>query len=437
MRIAVVGTGIAGNAAAFALSGHHHLTVYERELRPGGHSHTVEIDYDGTPIAVDTGFIVYNEPNYPELTALFDQLRIETLPTDMSFSVSANDGQLEWMGGGRRPSETLNGVFAQRANLFSVPFWMMLRDVLRFNRLSLIDRADGRLSGLSLGDYLRMRRFSRRLVHDYLLPMGAAIWSTPVDQMLDFPAENFVSFFDNHRLLHDDRPVWRTVRGGSARYVEALIRPFRDRIRLGTAVTAIERTRTGVTVTDSGGRSDHFDQVIVAAHTDQALAMLRDASADERAVLGAIRYRPNAVYLHRDTRLMPERRRAWAAWNFLRGNGRGEAGGDVAVTYWMNALQHIDADKPLFVSLNPPVEPDAELTFARFTCDHPQFDLAAFEAQSQLDTVQGVNRTWFCGAWTGYGFHEDGLRSGLAVAERLGGTAPWRGDNAAYAEAAE
>lgn len=413
------------------------MTVYERDLRPGGHSHTVEIDYAGSRIAVDTGFIVFNELNYPDLTALFDHLGVETQPTDMSFSVSANGGRLEWLGGGRRPSETLNGVFAQRRNLLSIPFWMMLRDVVRFNRQSLADRTAGRLRGLTLGDYLKMRGYSHRLIQDYLVPMGAAIWSTPVDRMLDFPAENFVAFFDNHRLLHDDRPVWRTVRGGSARYVEALTRPFRDRIRLGAAVTSIDRTRAGVVVTDSLGHSDRYDQVVIAAHTDQALAMLRDPSADERTILGAIRYRPNAVYLHRDTRLMPKRRRAWGAWNFLRGNGRGEAGGAVAVTYWMNALQHIDADKPLFVSLNPPFEPDAGLTFARFTCDHPQFDAAAFAAQARLDQIQGANRTWFCGAWTGYGFHEDGLRSGLAVAEKLGGGVPWRSCDPAYAEAAE
>ncbi len=437
MRIAVVGTGIAGSTAAYALSHRHQIVVYEREMRPGGHSHTVEIDYDGARIAVDTGFIVYNELNYPGLTALFEHLRVETLPTGMSFSVSANGGRLEWMGGGQGAIETLNGVFAQRTNVVSIPFWLMLRDMLRFNRQCVADRAAGQLRGLTLGDYVDSRGFSRRLIRDYLLPMGAAIWSTPVDRMLDFPAENFVAFFDNHRLLHQQRPVWRTVRGGSARYVQALTRPFRDRIRLGAAVTGIDRTRAGVVVTDSLGGSERYDQVIIAAHTDQALAMLRDPSADERAILGAIRYRPNAVYLHRDPKLMPKRRRAWAAWNFLRGNGRGEDGGDVAVTYWMNALQHIDSDRPLFVSLNPPFEPDAALTFARFTCDHPQFDMAAFAAQGRLGLIQGLNRTWFCGAWSGYGFHEDGLRSGLAAAQALGGSIPWRTPDTVYAEAAE
>ena len=437
MRIAIIGTGIAGNAAAYALCGHHQIAVYERELRPGGHSHTAEISYDGSRIAVDTGFIVYNEPNYPDLTCLFDELGVETVPSQMSFSVSANGGQLEWMGGGGSRTETLNGVFAQRSNLLSIPFWAMLRDMLRFNRQCLEDRVAGRLRGLSLGDYLRQRGYSHRLMRDYLVPMGAAIWSTPVDQMLEFPAENFVAFFNNHRLLHDERPVWRTVRGGSREYVEKIIRPFRDRIRYGAAVTAIERTRGDVIVSDSLGHRDRYDQVVIAAHCDQALAMLSDPSAAERALLGAIRYRPNDVYLHRDTRLMPKRRRAWAAWNFLRGNGRGEAGGDVAITYWMNALQHIEADKPLFISLNPPFEPDAALTFARFTCEHPQFDAAAFAAQARLDDIQGINRTWFCGAWTGYGFHEDGLRSGIAVAERLGGGVPWRASRSIYAEAAE
>ncbi len=437
MRIAVVGTGIAGNAAAYALAGRHHITVYERELKPGGHSHTAEIDYDGARIAVDTGFIVYNEPNYPDLTALFHHLGVETQPTEMSFAVSANGGKLEWLGGGRRLGETLNGVFAQRGNLVSVPFWIMLRDVMRFNRQCLIDRSAGRLRDLTLREYASRRGYSKRLLRDYLVPMGAAIWSTPADEMLEFPAENFVAFFDNHCLLHDERPIWRTVRGGSRRYVDALTRPFRDRIRLGAAVTGIERTRVGVYVTDSLGHTDQYDQVIVAAHSDQALAMLRDPSEAERAVLGAIRYRTNAVYLHRDVRLMPKRRRAWGAWNFLRGAGRGEANGDVAVTYWMNALQHIDADKPLFVSLNPPFEPEPALTFARFNCDHPQFDAAAFAAQSRLDDIQGIDRTWFCGAWTGYGFHEDGLRSGLAVAEKLGGRVPWRGNEPIHAEAAE
>ncbi len=433
MQIAVIGSGIAGSSAAWALSEQHQVTVYERESRLGGHTHTVDIDYGGQPVSVDTGFIVYNEHNYPELTALFAHHGVETLESDMSFSVSAGGGKFEWSGRGRTLLETLDGVFAQRRNLMRPSHFWMLREMSRFNRESVIDLKSGMLAGQSLGQYLSHRRYSHRLVHDYLVPMAAAIWSTPVDRMLDFPAENFVAFFDNHRLLHVERPVWRTVRGGSRNYVEKLAQHFRARLRLSTGVASITRTRNGVTVVDDKGHTDSFDQVVIAAHSDQALAMLSDANDSERAILGAVRYLPNAVYLHRDPRLMPKRKRAWSSWNFLRGEGRGEAGDDVAVTYWMNALQHIDPKKPLFVSLNPPFEPAPEMTFARFTCHHPQFDAGAFAAQARLDSIQGVRRTWFCGAWTGYGFHEDGLRSGLDVAQSLGATIPWRGTPLAQA----
>ena len=267
--------------------------------------------------------------------------------------------------------------------------------------------------------------------------MGAAIWSAPANEMLDFPAENFVTFFDNHRLLHYDRPVWRTVKGGSQRYVERLQAGFKDSIRLGCAVTSVERTAHGVVVHDSHGGRETFDHVVIAAHSDQALAMLSDADPRERDILGAIGYSPNKVYLHRDVRLMPKRRHAWASWNFLRWQREGDAVNDVAVTYWMNRLQGIDPDKPLFVSLNPPFEPAPELTFGHYLCEHPQYNAAAFAAQKRLGEIQGQRHIWFCGAWTGYGFHEDGLRSGLSVAEALGATAPWRAAPVELAEAAE
>jgi predicted NAD/FAD-binding protein len=267
--------------------------------------------------------------------------------------------------------------------------------------------------------------------------MGAAIWSAPPSEMLDFPAENFVAFFSNHRLLQYDRPVWRTVRGGSRSYVEKMISGFRDRIRLGCAVTSIERTPHGVVVHDSHGNHDSYDHVVIAAHSDQALAMLSDADARERGILGAIGYSPNTVYLHRDIRLMPKRRRAWASWNFLRWQRQGRTENDVAVTYWMNRLQGIADDKPLFVSLNPPFAPDPALTFGRFQCEHPQYNARAFAAQKRLGEIQGRRHTWFCGAWTGYGFHEDGLRSGLAVAEALGASVPWREQPPELAQAAE
>jgi uncharacterized protein len=437
MRVAVIGTGIAGNAAAWALSKRYPITVYDREIMPGGHSHTVTIDYDGAQLAVDIGFIVYNELNYPDLTALFDHLGVETVESCMSFAVSADAGRFEWKGGGDHWRETAQGLFAQPRNLLSPSYLWMLRDILTFNRKSVEDHTAGRLAGLSLGEYFAKRRFAPRLLTDYLAPMGAAIWSAPATEMLDFPAENFVAFFSNHRLLQYDRPVWRTVKGGSRSYVDKLTFAFRDRIRLGCAVTSIERTPHGVIVHDSRGGRETYDHVVIASHSDSALAMLPDADARERAILGAIGYSPNTVYLHRDIRLMPKRAHAWASWNFLRWQREGATENDVAVTYWMNRLQGIDNDKPLFVSLNPPFEPAPELTFGKFMCEHPQYNAKAFAAQKRLGEIQGRRHTWFCGAWTGYGFHEDGLRSGLAVAEALGAAVPWRELPRELAQAAE
>src|SRR5580698_4583708 len=437
MRVAVIGTGIAGNAAAWTLSRRYPVTVYDRDIRPGGHSHTVTIDYEGAPLSVDIGFIVYNELNYPDLTALFAHLGVETVESCMSFAVTVDAGRFEWKGGGNDWRETALGLFAQSKNLLSPSYLWMLRDILKFNRQSIEDHATGRLAGLTLGEYFRLRKFAPRLLTDYLAPMGAAIWSAPAAEMLDFPAENFVAFFRNHRLLQYDRPVWRTVKGGSRRYVEKLTSAFRDQLRLGCAVTSIERTPHGVIVRDSHGRSDSYDHVVIASHSDQAIAMLSDADSRERAILGGIGYAPNTVYLHRDPRLMPKRRRAWASWNFLRWRREGTTVNDVAVTYWMNPLQGIDDDKPLFVSLNPPFEPDPALTFGKYMCEHPQYNAEAFAAQKQLGEIQGRRHTWFCGAWTGYGFHEDGLRSALSVAEALGATAPWREPLPELAEAAE
>ncbi|MDB5573203.1 MAG: amine oxidase [Tardiphaga sp.] len=437
MRVAVVGTGIAGNAAAWALSQRYPVTVYDRELRPGGHSHTVTIDYDGTPLQVDIGFIVYNEVNYPELTALLAHLGVETVESCMSFAVTADGGAFEWKGGGDTWRDTARGLFAQRRNLFSPSYLWMLRDILAFNTRSVADRDAGLLKNMTLGDYFKFRRFAPRLLTDYLAPMGAAIWSAPAAQMLDFPAENFVAFFSNHRLLRYDRPVWRTVKGGSARYVEKLMRSFKDHVRLGCAVSSIERTAQGVVVRDSFGQVETYDRVVIATHSDQALKMLADPSPQEASVLGDIGYSSNIVYLHRDVRLMPKRKHAWASWNFLRWK-REEAGvNDVAVTYWMNRLQGQPDDKPIFVSLNPPIKPDPALTFGRYVFEHPMYDAKAFAAQTRIGDIQGQRHTWFAGAWTGYGFHEDGLRSGLAVAEALGASAPWRAPAPELAEAAE
>jgi hypothetical protein len=437
MRLAVIGTGIAGNAAAWLLSQRYNITVYERELRPGGHSHTVRIDYEGEPIDVDIGFIVFNELNYPELTALFGHLDVGTIESSMSFSVSADGGRFEWRGGGGSAFQTASGLFAQRRNLLSPSYLRMLVEILRFNRESVDDLRAGQLTRLTLGEYFRARAFAPRLLTDYLAPMGAAIWSSPPDEIFSFPAENFVAFFDNHRLLHLDRPRWRTVSGGSRRYVEKLTAGFRSCIRLGCAAISVERKQSGVSILDSCGRREFYDAVIIASHSDQALALLSDADARESAILGAIGYAPNTAYLHRDCRLMPKRRDAWASWNFLQWQRERPADNEVAVTYWMNRLQGIDDGKPLFVSLNPPFEPAQHLTFGKYAFAHPRYNAAAFAAQKRLSEIQGRRRAWFCGAWTGYGFHEDGLRSGIAVAEALGAVVPWRKSEISLAQAAE
>jgi uncharacterized protein len=435
MRIAIIGTGIAGNAAAYALAtgSQHHITVYERDLRLGGHSATVDISYDGTPLSVDTGFIVYNESNYPNLTALFRTLGIRTEDSDMSFALSDDQGSgFEWCG---RTKDVFNGLFAQRKNLLSPRYIKMLLEVLRFNKLAIADRRDGVLGTYTLNEYLAFRKFSHAFRDDYLVPMGAAIWSMSPASMLGFPAESFIAFFENHHLLQWNRPVWRTVSGGSRNYVRRMTSFYRDHIRTGAAVVSVKRLPDCVEVIDSLGHHDRYDHVIIASHSDEALAMLADPSADETAILGAIGFRNNEVYLHRDESFMPQSRRAWASWNVKR-NPNPEA--DLCVTYWMNILQNLPLDKPVFVTLNPPVPPKDELVFGKFNYAHPQYSAAAIAAQKKLPLIQGRNRTHFIGAWNGYGFHEDGISAGLSAAEALGGRVPWRdGETAEWSEAAE
>jgi uncharacterized protein len=429
MKIAIIGTGIAGNGAAYGLAtgSRHAITVYEKAQRAGGHTATVDIDYDGTRLAVDTGFIVYNEPNYPNLTALFSELGIATQPSDMGLSVSLDGGKREWAA---RDYKILAGFLASRRNAVSPRFWSMIKEMMRFNREAPLDRAQGVTQGRTLRQYLAWRRYGDGMIEDYLKPMGAAIWSMPPCRVLDFPAESFIAFFENHHLLKWSRPTWRTVSGGARRYVEAMTDHYRDRLRLGCGAARVERGPDGVFVTGTDGHTELFDQAILASHTDETLAMLGDANAAEREILSAIAYAPNRVFLHRDARLMPRRKAAWAAWNVLDWGGSDE---DIAVTYWMNALQRIDVAKPLFISLNPPFDPAANLTFARFSYSHPQYDARALAMQARLGEIQGRSRLWFCGAWTGYGFHEDGLVSGLETAERLGARLSWRAPAARFA----
>ena len=424
-KVAVVGSGVSGVSAAWALSKRHDVTLYEAEARAGGHTCTVDIDYAGTPISVDVGFIVFNARNYPELTALFDHFDVATEDSNMSFALSLDNGWREWCG------QNLLTLFAQKRNLLSPSFWWMLREILRFNRQSLADRESGLIDRLSIGQYLNTRGFSNRFRDDYLIPMAAAIWSTPRIRMLDFPARSFINFFENHRLLEIMPPLWQTVSGGSRNYLDRVIDDFRGTLRCASPVRSVRRVIGGVAVTTQDGTTAIYDDVVLASHTDQSLAMRGgDATAEERDILSAIPYSPNRVLLHSDASFMPRRKTAWAAWNYLR-DGDGADEGSICVTYWMNRLQNLDYSKPLFVTLNPVREPAAGTVFGEWSFDHPLFDEGAFQAQQMLRGIQGDSGIWYAGAWTGYGFHEDGLRSGLAVAEALGGVIPWRDTAAA------
>ncbi|MDP9103231.1 MAG: FAD-dependent oxidoreductase, partial [Pseudomonadota bacterium] len=340
---------------------------------------------------------------------------------DMSFAVSLRGGALEY------GSTSLKAIFAQRRNLFSPRFLLMLRDLTRFYKSASADLADD-CGGLSLGDYLARKGYGRAFQEDHLLPQAAAIWSSSAADIRDYPAAAFVRFFDNHGLLELDvhaRPQWRTVLGGSRRYIPHLTAPLQDRIITGTSVTALRRDTAGVTVHDAAGGARRFDQVVVATHANQALNLLAEPSPQERAVLGAFRYTPNTAVLHTDLRLMPRRRAAWSAWNYVGDNARGGE-----VTYWMNLLQGLESPEPLLVSLNPATAPDPAKVLRTEEYEHPLFDHASMAAQQHLWSLQGVNRTWFCGAHFGAGFHEDGLQAGLAVAEAIGGVRrPWTVEN--------
>lgn len=426
MRIAVIGTGIAGMSAAWLLNQGHDVAVYEQDDRIGGHSNTVDAPgaRPGETIPVDTGFIVLNDHTYPNLLALFAELGVPYHASDMTFAVSADGGRLEYSGCG------LTGLFAQPSNLLRPGHWRMLRDLIRFYR----DAPGQARSGdpdMTLGDLIARGRYGADFVHDHLVPMGAAIWSTPAAEFLEFPARTFIRFCENHGLLLlRNRPQWYTVTGGSRAYVERLTAPYADRIRRTCAAVAVGRTDDGrLQVRDSRGGEDLFDHVVIAAHPDQALDMLTEPGEARRSVLGAIRYASNKAVLHSDPALMPKRRAAWASWNYLTRSAAGrthDAESTVSITYWMNRLQGLDPAVPLFVSLNPLQDPAPEHRIASFTYAHPQYDLASDVARTRLPEIQGRDGLWFCGAWCGYGFHEDGLSAGLAVAEALGGRSrPW------------
>ena len=408
-RVAVVGTGIAGLAAARLLSRRHHVTVFEAAGRIGGHAVTTEVRAANGPLAVDAGFIVYNEPNYPNFVKLLSELGVPSRATSMSFSVTDERSRVEYAG------TNLNTFFAQRANLLRPRHYWLLAEILRFNRKAKRLIAEG--SGESLGDFLSTHRLSRVLAERYVIPLTAAIWSTDPQRILDAPALFLLRLLDNHRLLDlAGRPVWRVIRGGSQQYVQRLIGPFRDRIFVRTPVRQLRRRPDGVEVATDSDRA-RFDAVVVAAHSDQALAMLAEPTRPEADVLGAIRYQENRALLHTDASVLPRRRRAWASWNY---RAPSEAGRPVAVTYNMTRLQGLPTDTAYCVSLNLEDQIDKRRVIASFDFQHPLFDRAAVAAQARHAEVSGTDRIHYCGAYWGHGFHEDGVVSALAVAHRLG-----------------
>jgi len=417
MKIAIIGAGISGLSTAWHLRQGHALTVYESAARIGGHTATVDVDWQGRRYAIDTGFIVYNDWTYPNFIELLDSLGVESQPTEMSFSVRCDNSGLEYGG------NNLNTLFAQRRNLLRPSFHRMLRDILRFNREALRDLDSGTLSAdTRLGDYLAANRYGDAFIHHYLLPMGSAIWSASIDGMNDFPLLFFIRFFKNHGLLSvNDRPQWRVLKGGSRAYLEPLTREFRHAIRCNARIAAVFRRPEAVELVMEDGHREAFDQVVFACHSDQALALLGDATRAERDALGAIPYAANEVVLHTDTSLLPRSRRAWSSWNYwLREREQQHP----VLNYNMNILQGIEADTTFCVTLNASAAIAEDRIIDRFSYSHLQFSLAAVDAARRIEAFNGLNRSWYAGAYLGNGFHEDGVVSGRKVAAAIGRLAP-------------
>lgn len=414
MNIAVVGSGISGLAAAWLLKEKHQVTLYEAAGYPGGHSNTVEVTLDGITYPVDTGFLVYNTLTYPNLISLFDHLGVETHKTEMSFSVNLPGSDIEWAG------SSLATVFGQKRNILNPRFWKMLRDIMSFNASAeqLLQMCE--TSHVTLGELLKQQGYSRWFSDWYLLPMAAAIWSASPRDILNFPAATFLRFCLNHHLLQvKGRPEWRSVLGGARNYVQRMIEDLD--LRLNYPIDRVTRLADGVELT-SGDRVSRHDAVVFATHAPDTLAMLADADDKERQMLGAVGYQPNVAVLHTDRSFLPERESLWSAWNYLSQEDEGRA---VCVTYLLNRLQSLPFETPVMVTLNPPPGRDIKGEIARFSYDHPVFDQAAIDTQAQLPELQGHNKAWYCGAWCGYGFHEDGLKSALRIIGDFGVKAPW------------
>jgi uncharacterized protein len=420
-RVAVIGSGISGLSAAWLLSKSMDVTLFEANSRIGGHSNTVDVMCDDGVVPVDTGFIVYNDWNYPNLVELFSTLNVPNEASDMSFSASLDSGAFEYSG------TSFAAMLGQKSNIIRFRFWQMISDILRFYKRAPLYAKQAMAADMTLGEFLDAEGYSKSFVDNHILPMGAAIWSTTAREMRSYPLVAFIRFFESHGLLSlSNRPVWRTVKGGSKEYVKRILADFGGTVRLRWPIHQVRRVRAGVEVVSQGSEAELFDHVVIATHGDQALSMLEDAAPQERALLGAFKYTHNRAVLHSDVRLMPKRRRVWSSWNYI-GNRNDGPDAQLCVTYWMNRLQNLKTRTDLFVTLNPNSEIAEDNIHAAFDYTHPLFDNAALAAQKALWDIQGAGGVWFCGAHFGSGFHEDGLQSGLAVAEAIGGVKrPWQ-----------
>ncbi len=414
MKIAIIGSGIAGNTLAHHLYKAHDITVYEANSHIGGHTHTHDIEIDDKKYTVDTGFIVFNDRTYPEFIQLLEAHQVAWQPSNMSFSVRCETTGLEYNG------TTLNSLFAQRSNLFKPSFYQMIRDILRFNRESLSLLENG--NEIAMGDYLNQNNYGQRFIDQYIIPMGAAIWSTDAAQMLQFPARFFVRFFHHHGMLSvNNRPQWRTITGGSARYVEAITAPLKQSIKLNTPVKNVKRNANDVEITLQNGDIAQFDYVFFACHSDEALRMLTNATKAEQEVLSAIPYQQNSVYLHTDVNLMPKRKLAWAAWNYHlpKMPSNKVPNNKVLVTYNMNILQNIDCPQPILVTLNHTDNINPAKIIKRLQYTHPVYTIAGAAAQARHAEISGQNRTGYAGAYWLNGFHEDGVKSALTALQHF------------------